>query len=108
MNILLILLTILIPALELGNLYKGGNILSDEAFTLISITATIVSTIYALQIKQDKVNIILGGWILFMVVFFALGIGENLFKLISPIVNTLNLAWVFIYPILYNCFRKTG
>lgn len=41
-----------------------------------------------------------------MVVFFALGIGGNLLKFISPITNTLNLSWGFIYPILYNWFRK--
>lgn len=106
MNTLLIILTILIPTIELGNLCKGGDNLSLEAFTLISITATLVSTIYALKVKKNKANIILGGWIFFMVVFFALGIGENLLKFISPITNTLNLSWGFIYPILYNWFRK--
>ncbi|EHK2442541.1 hypothetical protein KCL46_002606 [Clostridium perfringens] len=52
MNTLLIILTILIPAIELANLCKGGDNLSLEAFTLISITATLVSTIYTLKVKK--------------------------------------------------------
>lgn len=106
MNTLVIFLTVLIPIMELGNICKGGNNLSLEAFTLISITGTLVSTIYALEVKENKANIILGGWLCFMVIFFSLGIGDNLIKLISPVTNTLNVLWGFIYPILYNCFRK--
>lgn len=106
MNLLLIILTILIPTVEIGNLYKGGDILSTEVFTLITLTVTIVTTIYVLKIKNDKTNIILGTWIFFMVIFFALGIGERLLKWITPITNTLNFLWVYIYSILYNYFRE--
>ncbi len=54
MNTLVIILTILIPTIELGNLCKEGDNLSLEAFILISITATVVSTIYTLKVKKQS------------------------------------------------------
>lgn len=106
MNNFMIVLTIIIPTIEMINLFKGRNNLSIEAFALLNISTTLISTLYPIKIKEKYKNIMLGGWICFMMLFFAFGIGENLMKLISPITNTLTLFWNFIWIGLNNFFRK--
>ncbi|WP_294364240.1 hypothetical protein [uncultured Clostridium sp.] len=96
MNILLKVLGFIIPVLEIGNLLKGGQLLSTVDFTVIATTVTIISIIKTIKISEKISGIIGGGWIIFLIMYFALGIGFEFFYKVSYIANTLNLIWFYI------------